>query len=128
LRLYQRKDGMGKPVRNFCTKWHTDATRAQRVPLRHLENGEVFRFLNKYGKPFGPRYVIVDQYDEPNNDYPFKATYYYIYKDVVFTEVDKTERLSVQGGSNVVVKPCHGVAMLVLSKLNSLAAHNYFPA
>jgi hypothetical protein len=129
LRLHQRKDGLGKKVRNFCTQWHTDPKRAQRVPLWHLDEGDVFRLLDDYGKPKGPRYYVVEPYEEPKPVKPnIHATYYYYYHDLIIAKVGDTERLVIRPSSNVIVKPIHGVSMLVLAKLNSFADHNYFPA
>jgi hypothetical protein len=132
LRLHKRKLGLGSIVRQSCTKWHTDATRAQRVPLWHLEDGDVFRLLNKCGKPEGKRYVIVEQYNEPKSIEPilngYRINYYFLPKEIIFTEVGKTERLVCRRNSNIIVKPVNGVAMMVLAKLNSYSDYNYFQA
>lgn len=108
-------------------RWFSDPQIAERVQLQNLQNGDRFRFLNKYGKPYGPRWTVVFDMEDYREKYGGWSKYM-PFCSMYFVKDGDTTRYHIGHKETVVVKPVHGNAMAVLAKLHSFANHNYFPA
>lgn len=93
----------GWQIRN---KWCTDRGFAERISLHQLENGDVFRLLNEHGKPYGPRYVVTKQHEEP--DWDSGKKYMPLAHAVEFEIVNKPGQKWYVGYTNPIVKPIGG--------------------
>jgi hypothetical protein len=111
--------------------WYTDASNAQRVQLRHLQNGDRFRFLNEYGKPYGPRWTVVFDMEDYENQYGYKSAWggkYMPMHSMLFRKDGDDKDYHIHHKNELIVKPVNGAAMAVLAKLNSYSGFNYFQA
>lgn len=103
-------------------EWHFDGTRAQRVPLCHMQKGDRFRLLNEHGKPYGPRYTVTFDMDDFNKKYGDKAFLQLIVDCPMIFKKDGDDRdyKTNKFFATVIVKPIHGNSLLVDAKLRGL--------
>jgi hypothetical protein len=86
--------------------WCKNRNFAERISLHQLENGDVFRLLNKHGKPHGPRYIVTRQHQE--RDWNDRGKYFVYTHNVEFEILNKRGTIWQVGHLNPIVKPIGG--------------------
>jgi hypothetical protein len=106
--------------------WWKDTRRAERVQLKYLQKGDQFRFLNKHGKPYGPRWTIVfDMEDYKNTYYPNGEYPKFMPMDSMLFKKDGDDRKWANGHcQELVVKPIRGAAMYIASIFSQSTGFN----
>lgn len=95
--------------------WYSDNGCAERVQLCNLQKGDRFRFLNEYGKPFGPRWTVT--FDMEDYNAKWGGCRFYPWNSMEFKKVGDDRPWHVQHKHEVIVKPIYGSAYVVCHEL-----------
>jgi hypothetical protein len=104
--------------------WWKDVNRAERVQLKHLQKGDQFRELNKYGKPVGPRWTVVFDMEDYKEKYGGWGMKYLPFCSMMFKK-DGDDRLYSDGHCEErIVKPIRGAAMYIAATFSQSTGFN----
>jgi hypothetical protein len=118
LSAKERKE-LGIPWRMKERKmpWYSDNGCAERVQLCNLQKGDRFRFLNEYGKPYGPRWTVVFDMEDYEKKYGHWGGRYFPYCSMLFRKEGDENDYHIHHKDQLIVKPIHGSAYVVCHEL-----------